>query len=81
VGDQHRQREQQQRFDGLLLSERIARKLELGGYRGLCCCLHRGRHRRPIRTITANRSVSPIFPTFGFVQNGTISRSVLVETQ
>jgi hypothetical protein len=32
-------------------------------------------------TITANRSVSPIFPTFGFVNNGTISRSVLVETQ
>jgi len=32
-------------------------------------------------TITANRSVSPLFPTFGFVQNGTISRSVLVETQ
>ena len=32
-------------------------------------------------TITANRSVSLLFPTFGFVQNGTISRSVLVETQ
>jgi hypothetical protein len=32
-------------------------------------------------TITASRTVSPIFPTFGFVQNGTISRSVLVETQ
>ena len=32
-------------------------------------------------TITANRSVSPLFPTFGFVQNGTITGSVLVETQ
>ena len=32
-------------------------------------------------TITGNRSVSPLFPTFGFVQNGTISRNVLVETQ
>jgi Flp pilus assembly protein TadG len=32
-------------------------------------------------TITANRSVSPLFPTFGFVPNDTISRSVLVETQ
>ena len=32
-------------------------------------------------TITANRSISALFPTFGFVPNGTISRSVLVETQ
>jgi Flp pilus assembly protein TadG len=32
-------------------------------------------------TITANRSFSPIFPGFGFAPNGTISRSVLVETQ
>jgi Flp pilus assembly protein TadG len=32
-------------------------------------------------TITASRSVSPLFPAFGFVQNGTISRSALVETQ
>lgn len=32
-------------------------------------------------TITASRSVSPLFPTFGFVQSGTISRSALVETQ
>ena len=32
-------------------------------------------------TITGNRSVSPLFPTFGLVQNGTISRNVLVETQ
>jgi Flp pilus assembly protein TadG len=32
-------------------------------------------------TITANRSVSPLFPTFGFMPNGTISRSALVETQ
>jgi Flp pilus assembly protein TadG len=32
-------------------------------------------------TITASRSVSPIFSAFGFVQNGTISRSALVETQ
>jgi hypothetical protein len=32
-------------------------------------------------TITANRNISPIFPTFGFVPNGAISRSVLVETQ
>jgi len=32
-------------------------------------------------TITANRSISPIFSSFGFVPNGTISRSVLVETQ
>jgi Flp pilus assembly protein TadG len=32
-------------------------------------------------TITANRNISSIFPTFGFVPNGTISRSVLVETQ
>jgi Putative Flp pilus-assembly TadE/G-like len=32
-------------------------------------------------TITANRSVSSVFPTFGYVQNGTITRSVLVETQ
>src|SRR5262249_35132117 len=32
-------------------------------------------------TITASRSVTPLFPTFGFVQNGTISRSALVETQ
>ena len=31
--------------------------------------------------ITANRSISPIFSSFGFVPNGTISRSVLVETQ
>ena len=32
-------------------------------------------------TITASRSVSPIFSAFGFVQAGTISRSALVETQ
>ncbi|MGH7045783.1 MAG: TadE/TadG family type IV pilus assembly protein [Stellaceae bacterium] len=32
-------------------------------------------------TITATRPVSPLFPTFGFVQSGTLSRSVLVETQ
>lgn len=32
-------------------------------------------------TITASRSVSPLFPAFGFVQNGSISRSALVETQ
>ena len=32
-------------------------------------------------TITANRNISPIFSSFGFVPNGTISRSVLVETQ
>jgi len=32
-------------------------------------------------TIIANRSISALFPTFGFVPNGTISRSVLVETQ
>ena len=32
-------------------------------------------------TITASRSISPIFSAFGFVQNGTISRSALVETQ
>jgi len=32
-------------------------------------------------TITANHSISPMFPSFGFVPNGTISRSVLVETQ
>ena len=31
--------------------------------------------------ITASRSVSPLFPAFGFVQNGTISQSVLVETE
>jgi Flp pilus assembly protein TadG len=32
-------------------------------------------------TITASRSISPIFPGLGFVQNGTISRSALVETE
>jgi Flp pilus assembly protein TadG len=32
-------------------------------------------------TITANRSISPIFTAFGFVSNGTVSRSVIVETQ
>ena len=32
-------------------------------------------------TITASRSVSPLFPAFGFVQNDAISRSALVETQ
>jgi len=32
-------------------------------------------------TITASCSISPLFPTFGFVQSGTISRSALVETQ
>jgi Flp pilus assembly protein TadG len=32
-------------------------------------------------TIIANRSVSPIFPTFGFVKNGMLSRSAVVETQ
>ena len=32
-------------------------------------------------TITASRTVSPLFPAFGFVQNGTISSSALVETQ
>jgi Flp pilus assembly protein TadG len=32
-------------------------------------------------TITANRSISPIFTAFGFVSSGTVSRSVLVEMQ
>lgn len=32
-------------------------------------------------TITASRSFTPLFPTFGFVQNGTISRGALVQTQ
>jgi Flp pilus assembly protein TadG len=32
-------------------------------------------------TITASRSISPLFSTFGFVQSGTISRSALVETE
>jgi Flp pilus assembly protein TadG len=32
-------------------------------------------------TITASTTISPMFPTFGFVQSGTISRSALVETQ
>ena len=32
-------------------------------------------------TITASRSISPIFSAFGFVPSGTISRSALVETQ
>lgn len=32
-------------------------------------------------TITASRSISPLFPAFGFVQTGQISRSALVETQ
>ncbi len=32
-------------------------------------------------TITASRSISPLFTSFGFVQSGTISRSALVETQ
>jgi hypothetical protein len=32
-------------------------------------------------TITANRRISPIFTAFGFVSSGTVSRSVLVETQ
>jgi Flp pilus assembly protein TadG len=32
-------------------------------------------------TITANRTVSPLFPAFGFVGSGTISASALVETQ
>jgi TadE-like protein len=31
--------------------------------------------------ITASRSVSPLFPTFGFVKNGTLSRSAVVETE
>lgn len=32
-------------------------------------------------TIIAKQNVSPLFPTFGFVQNGTLSRSAVVETQ
>jgi Flp pilus assembly protein TadG len=32
-------------------------------------------------TITASRSFTPMFPSFGFVQNGAISRSAIVETQ
>lgn len=32
-------------------------------------------------TITASRSIAPIFSSFGFAPNGTISRSALVETQ
>jgi Flp pilus assembly protein TadG len=32
-------------------------------------------------TITASRSVSPIFSNFGFVPSGTISRSALVQTK
>jgi hypothetical protein len=32
-------------------------------------------------TITATRTVSPLFPTFGFVQSGTISANALVETE
>jgi Flp pilus assembly protein TadG len=32
-------------------------------------------------TITASRPISPLFPTFGFVTSGSLSRSALVETQ
>jgi Flp pilus assembly protein TadG len=32
-------------------------------------------------TVTASRSFTPLFPTFGFVQNGTISQSALIETE
>ncbi|MGH7059322.1 MAG: TadE/TadG family type IV pilus assembly protein [Stellaceae bacterium] len=32
-------------------------------------------------TITASRNFTPMFPSFGFVQNGAISRSAIVETQ
>jgi TadE-like protein len=32
-------------------------------------------------TIIAKQNVSPLFPSFGFVQNGTLSRSAVVETQ
>jgi Flp pilus assembly protein TadG len=32
-------------------------------------------------TITASRGISPIFSAWGFVNSGTVSRSVLVETQ
>jgi hypothetical protein len=32
-------------------------------------------------TITASRSISPLFSTFGFVPSGTVSRSALVETE
>jgi Flp pilus assembly protein TadG len=32
-------------------------------------------------TITAKTSVSPMFPTFGFVESGKLSRSAVVETQ
>jgi Flp pilus assembly protein TadG len=32
-------------------------------------------------TITASRSIAPIFAGFGFVQSGTITRNALVETQ
>ncbi len=32
-------------------------------------------------TITASRTVSALFPAFGFVNNGAITRSVIVETQ
>jgi Flp pilus assembly protein TadG len=32
-------------------------------------------------TITAGRSFTSLFPTFGLVQSGTISRNVLVETE
>ncbi len=32
-------------------------------------------------TITASCNVAPLFPTFGFVRNGAISRSAMVETQ
>jgi Flp pilus assembly protein TadG len=31
--------------------------------------------------ITASRNISPMFPAFGFVQNGAISRSAVLETQ
>jgi Flp pilus assembly protein TadG len=31
--------------------------------------------------ITARRGITPLFPAFGFVANGQISRSILVETQ
>ncbi len=32
-------------------------------------------------TITASRAITPLFPTFGFVANGALTRNALVETQ
>jgi hypothetical protein len=71
LGDQHRQRKQQQRHDWLLLSKGNAREPDLGKHRDLRQQLASGGGiGGQFVTITANRRISPIFTAFGFVSSG-----------